>query len=151
MQSAAGHHTCVTLKRARSRNHRLYPCLPFSMVFRWGHSRSRASPFYLKIKTRGEGSESATAREKSRFLALALSRSRATRFLKPINFRNVWSFHVKSSRFYFYIKRRGSRSPVVRTEHHTWALFTSVVRYVCRKISWWRSLAVRLLTKSQTP
>ena len=23
------------------------------MVFRWGHSRSRASPFYLKIKTRG--------------------------------------------------------------------------------------------------
>ena len=27
--------------------------LLFFMVFRWGHSRSRASPFYLKIKTRG--------------------------------------------------------------------------------------------------
>ena len=25
----------------------------FIMVFRWGHSRSRASPFHLKIKTRG--------------------------------------------------------------------------------------------------
>ena len=25
----------------------------FNMVFRWGHSRSQASPFYLKIKTSG--------------------------------------------------------------------------------------------------
>ena len=68
-----------------------------SMVFQWGHSRSRASTFYLKIKTRGfhmktsnvsefywflknvrlenakvggRGSESATAREKSRSLAI---------------------------------------------------------------------------------
>ena len=29
------------------------PVLLFSMVFRWGHARSRASRFYLKIKTRG--------------------------------------------------------------------------------------------------
>ena len=117
----------------------------------WGHSRSRASRFYFKIKTRGfhmktlcivygvplgpfatsslaflfkltnarlshENSkpvwnllvlknaiearecESATAKEKSRSLALALSRSRASRFLKGLNFRHVWSFHVKVSR-----------------------------------------------------
>ena len=68
------------------------------MVFRWGHSQSRASPFYLKIKmqgfhiktsnvseiywfyktrgSRGRGSESATVREKSRSLALARSQPR---------------------------------------------------------------------------
>ena len=66
--------------------------------------------------------EGATVRqrmEKSRSLALALSRSRASRFLKPVNFIHVWSFHVQISRFYFYIKRRGSGSRVAPTEHHT--------------------------------
>ena len=114
------------------------------MVFRWGHSRSRASPFYFKIKTRGfhmitsnvseiycfqktrgsrsrecEG-EGARVRQRGRnlSLALALSRSRASRFFKGLNFRHVWSFHVKTSRFYFKIKRRGSRSRVAPTEHH---------------------------------
>ena len=29
-----------------------YKLDPKHMVFRWGHSRSRASPFYIKIKTR---------------------------------------------------------------------------------------------------
>ena len=44
--------------------------------------------------------ESATAweRDKSRYLALALLRSKASRFLKGLNFRHVWSFHVKTSR-----------------------------------------------------
>ena len=32
-------------------SHRFFVC--FFMVFRWGHSRSRALPFYLKIKTWG--------------------------------------------------------------------------------------------------
>ena len=54
----------------------------------------------------------------SRSLALALSLSRASRFLKPVNFRHVWGFYVKTSRFYFKIKRRGSRSRVAPTEHH---------------------------------
>ena len=31
----------------------------------------------------------------SRSLALALSLSRASRFLKPVNFRHLWGFHVK--------------------------------------------------------
>ena len=39
-------------------------------------------------------------------------------FLKPVNFRHVWGFYVKTSRFYFKIKSRGSRSRVAPTEHH---------------------------------
>ena len=56
--------------------------------------------WFLKKRVRGRGSEIATVREKSRSLALALSRSRASRFLKPVHSRHVWSFYVKTSRFF---------------------------------------------------
>ena len=42
-------------------------------------------------------------------------------FLKPLHFRHVWGFHVKTSCFYFLIKRQSSRSRVVHrlgSEHH---------------------------------
>ena len=73
---------------------------------------------------RGRGSESATVREKSRSLALALSRSRASRFLKPVNFSHVCSFHKKT----FYIKRQGSRSRVAPTERHSLVLLVTCVK-----------------------
>ena len=99
------------------------------MVFRWGHSRSRASPFYFKIKTRGftwklltcmkfrpfknarheiarvrgRGSEISPSLLHSRSLALALSHSRASHFLKPVNFIHVWSFHVKNSKCIYHV------------------------------------------------
>ena len=117
--------------RLRQRRDILHNCLiQWTMVFRWGLSRSRASLFHLKIKTRGSkrvwnldllkterleiarmrrrGSEISLAPwlSHSRSLALALSHSRASRFLKPVNFRRVWGFHVKTSRFYFYKKVR---------------------------------------------
>ena len=115
------------------------------MVFRWGHLRSRASPFYARLshenskrvwnldllknarleiaRVRGRGSEISPSLSHSRSLALALSHSRASRFLKPVNFRHVWGFHVKTSRFYFKINRRGSRSRVAPTEHYTLYIF----------------------------
>ena len=77
------------------------------MVIRWGHSRSRASHFYLKIKTRGfhmktpnvyekfrpfkkreaRDRESARARERDFSLTVALSLPRP-RILEPRVFQN---------------------------------------------------------------
>ena len=79
------------------------------LILKWWHSVCLRSFFLL---------------EKDFSLALALSWSRASRFLKTINFRHVGGFHVKTSRFYFSIKRRGSRSRVTPTEHHTFLMFS---------------------------
>ena len=65
--------------RATLKNKLFYWCRLIHLVFRWGLSRSRASPFYLS-------------------LALALSHSRASRFRFEF-------FHVKTSRFLFFNKK----------------------------------------------
>ena len=79
---------------------------------------------YLKFrpfkKTReARDRESARAGERD----VALSHSRASRFLKPVNFRHVWGFHVFSCEnlafLFLKIKRRGSRSRVAPTKHHS--------------------------------
>ena len=49
-------------------------------------------------RVRGRGSESATAREKSLPRILAISNLAV---FKRSKFRHGWSFHVKTSRFYF--------------------------------------------------
>ena len=67
----------------------------------------------------GEG-----ARVRQRGRNLVLSRSRASRFLKPVNFSHVCSFHKKT----FYIKRRGPRSRVAPTEHHSLVLLVTCVK-----------------------
>ena len=87
---------------------------------------SNVSEFYWFLKNvrlenakvGGRGSEISPSLSHTRSLALALSRSRASRFFKPVNFRHVCGFRVKTSRFYFKVKRRGSRSRVAPTEHH---------------------------------
>ena len=131
------------------------PTYEAAMVFRWGHSRSRASPFNLKknrevftrkpqtcLKSTGFKKREARECESVRAMerecdnegeisfprTLAIS---SLAFLKPVNFRHVWGLNVKTSRFYFQIKRRGSRSWVAATEHHkqlkycrrTWKLY----------------------------
>ena len=52
-------------------------------------------------RVRGRGSEISASLSHSRYFALALSHSRASRFLKPVDFRHALGFHVKTSRFYF--------------------------------------------------
>ena len=47
-----------------------------SMVFQWGHSRSRASPFYIKIKTRGFHTKTSNAAEINWFKKTCGSRMR---------------------------------------------------------------------------
>ena len=53
--------------------------------------------------------------------SLALAFSSLAFFLKPVHFRHVWGFHVKTSCFYILIKRQISRSRVAHrlgSEHH---------------------------------
>ena len=97
------------------------------MVFRWGHERSRASPFYLKIKTRGfhikpetclkftgfkkrEAREYESARARDRECdndgEISLPRPRtlaisSLAFFKRYKLQTRLGFHVKTSRIYF--------------------------------------------------
>ena len=97
------------------------------MVFRWGHSRSRASPFYLKIKTRGihmktptcvkfrpfkkreaRDCESARARKRDFSLAVALSLPRprtlalsSLAFFKTSKFQTRLRFSCENLAFLF--------------------------------------------------
>ena len=119
------------------------------MVFRWGHSRSRAASFYLKInrevftwkpqtclkfrpfkKREARDCESVRARERDFSLTVALSLPRhrtlafsSLAFFKTSKFQTRLRFYVKKSRFYFKIKGRGSRSRVAPMEHHNFLFF----------------------------
>ena len=84
---------------------------------RFSHENSKLV-WNLDLEARDRESARAKERDFSPSLALELSHSRASRFLKPVNFRHVWGFHVKTSRFYFQIKKWGSRSWVAPTKHH---------------------------------